>query len=90
MAFENAPQFYNLGRDIVTDFAQAVNQMDAWSATFEARGGQLAIDVAQGETDSALGIATVSVVSFRNDLAAFLDANGGYYRNMLARVRADI
>lgn len=91
MAFtpEEAEQFYNHGRDIVTILASAIDDFEAWSRVFEIRGGKLAIDEASAQDDPQLGSNTEEIVVLRNNLRAFLDANNKQWQNVLDKYRTD-
>ncbi len=67
MTTEDAQQFHNRGRDIITKLADAADDFRAYARVFEVRGG------AAGMPE--LGIETEGIVVLHNDLVAFLALN---------------
>ena len=70
MAFEpeEAVRFHGQGRDIITRLAMAMDDFRAYSRTFEARGGKIAMG-------DPYGTPTEGMVVLHNDLVAFLAQN---------------
>lgn len=77
---EQAEQFHNRGRDIITAFAKMVDDFMAYSNTFEARGGA-------AEMGEPYGIPTEGFVVLHNDLLTFLGQNERDI--LLAKYRTD-
>jgi hypothetical protein len=73
-------QFHNRGRDIVTEFAKAMDDFNSYARVFEVRGGAVGLGEEFGEPTEAM-------VVLRNDLAAFFAANNR--QQVLDLYRAD-
>lgn len=84
MAFTNqeASNFYHRGREIVTQAANAVDDIKALSRVFEIRGGKLAMG-------DEWGTPTEEIVVFHNALRDFLAANNNQWQNVLDKYRTD-
>lgn len=89
MAFENAEQFHNRGRDIVTNLAKAMDDFRAYARVFEIRGGALEINAQSNEDDAALGANTEEIVVLQNELVAFFTANDNARQHVLDKYRTD-
>lgn len=79
-------QFVQHGRDLITNLAKNLDQLNTYAAVFEERGGQSRFtsqkvpnaqtpeDIALNARLDELGIMALDIVVLRNDLDAFLDA----------------
>lgn len=79
MVQQNPKQFFDRGRDHITELAQAIDHMEIYAATYEARGGADAL--------GDYGNDTLGFIYLRNDLAQWLTPER---RALLAKYRSDL
>lgn len=79
---EDAARFHNRGRDIVTEFAKAMDDFRSYARVFEIRGGKL-------EMGEEWGAPTEEIVVLHNALRDFLAANNNQWQNVLDKYRED-
>lgn len=92
-------QFHYLGRDFITQFAQLVERINAYAATYESRGGAAIFtdakhtgedlteqQLAENAILDKLADDTLAIIYLRNDLDTFMDATK---RATVARLRSD-
>lgn len=84
MAFtqQEASNFYQRGREIVTQMADAADDIRAYARVFEIRGGRLGMG-------DEFGLPTEEIVVFHNALRDFLAANNNQWQNVLDKYRGD-